>query len=342
MRLLYGVLLAAILSPGLGFAQTDSQSTPAPAEESGWLSKNPLKAPGAAAKGIGKIFKRVPTTSSKEAAAETTGPVAFVQVQSNTTPLGGVFILDADVGYAFTPHFTLEGGVPLIFDRSPFSEVTTKDWRWTTWLLGDPYVDIRYSRKPFGGNFMTVLTGTFPVSNPQRVFTTGRFNGDWFNHLDKSFKWFTPFLNAGASNGTVNRFIMPRPYNLARPYQTLGFMSDFEGGASFRLAHGFSIGGSAYALVPGGPQKVFSRLVAPDFALAGDGAHNRYFDSAFETVGPSRIARDNGYSGWLEVARIKHVNLQVGYTHSVHYAYDSLTVMFNFDGSFLFKPPQEQ
>jgi hypothetical protein len=80
-----------------------------------------------------------------------------------------------------------------------------------------------------------------------------------------------------------------------------------------------------------GPQKVFSRLVSPDSLLASDGAHDRYFDAAFETIGPSKIARDNGYSAWLEVTRFRNLSIEVAYTRSVHYAYDSAFIMLKYD-----------
>ncbi len=344
MRLLYGVLLAAILTPGLAVAQIDSRSTPASSNESDWLPKNPfgatLGAVKAPAHAIGKVFKHLPTSPSLPE-PESTGVVASEQLQASSSPLGAVFILDTNVGYAFTPHLTGEVGIPVFFVRSPFSMVTNKDWRWTTWLLGEPFVDVRYTTKRFGPSITSILTGTIPVSSPERIYSTGRFGVDWFNHIEKSYKGVTPFLNFGVANSTVNRFAMPRPYSLARPYQTLGFMADFEGGASYKFKSGFAVGASAYALVPGGSQKVFSRLVAPDFALAGDGNHNRYFNSAFETVGSSDIARDNGFSGWIEMTRLKHMDLQIGYTHSVHYVLDTVTLMWNFDGSFLFKEPQQ-
>jgi hypothetical protein len=347
VRLLYGVLLAAILTPGLAVAQADSPSTPAASAESDWIGgKDILTAPGkvvtAPARALGKLFKHVhvPTTPAPEE-AESTGWVGFVQVQSNTTPLGGVFILNPDFGYKFTPHFTVEAGLPILFDRSPFSKVANSDWRWTTWIVGQPYVDVRYTAKPAGASFTSILTGAIPVASPIRSFSTGRFGVDWFNHLEKSFSGVTPFVNFGAANGTVNRFVMPRPYSIARQYQTLGFISDFEGGIGYRFLKGLEIGGSAYALVPGGPQKVFSRLVSPDYALAGDAAHNRYFNNAFETIGPSDIARDNGYSGWFEVKRLGHATLQFGYTRSIHYAYDSLTVVLNIDLGYMFREPTQ-
>ena len=326
--------------PGLAVAQTSSESSPSSPAQSNWLPHNifgaPVRAIKAPGRALGKLFKRAPSAPAPEE-EETSGVVAFEQVQANSTPLGGVFILNTDAGYAFNSHFTVEAGVPIFFVRSPFSLVTNHDWRWTTWLLGDPYVDMRYTTKRFGPTLTSVITGTIPVASEQRIYSTGRFGVDWFNHIEKTYKGVTPFLNLGAANGTVNRFIMPRPYSMARPYQTLGFISDFEGGLSYKIRRSYTIGASAYALVPGGPQKVFSRLVAPDYTLGGDGNHNRAFDQAFLTVGQSGLARDNGYSGWVQVTSLNHMSLQIGYTRSVHYAYDSLTVMLNFDGGFLFK-----
>ena len=52
-------------------------------------------------------------------------------------------ILDTNVGYAFTSHLTGDVGIPVFFVRSHFSMVGSQDWRWTTWLLAEPYVDVR-------------------------------------------------------------------------------------------------------------------------------------------------------------------------------------------------------
>jgi len=330
-------LLALLLMPGQGAAQSD----PPPGAAA---SYNPVSgaahAIGAPFRALWKLGGHVPTGTAP-GEPESTGVIAFEQVQGTSTSLGALLMLDTDAGYAFTSHISADIGVPFVFVRSPFSLVTNHDWRYTTWIFGDPYLDFRYTASGSGTSFTSILTGTAPASSAEKVFGTGRFGGDWFNHIEHNFKGVTPFLNAGAASGTVNRFILPRPYSLARPYQTLGFMSDFEGGTSFKIARGFSIGGSLYALKPAGRQKVFSRLVAPDSAIASDGNHHRVFDSAFETVGSSEIDRDNGYSGWIEITHLRHVNLQVGYTRSVHYAFDSVTVMLNFDAGFLFKSPSQ-
>jgi hypothetical protein len=320
----YALLFVAFLTPRSGGAQAPAQpTTPPPGQEQAEPTEATPPPPEA--------------PSEQEA---TTGVRAFVQVQGSSTSLGAVLSLDADLGYDLTPHLGADAGAPVYLVRNPFSLVTTHDWRKVT-LWGSPYVDVRYTTTRSGFRITSVLTGTIPASGERRIFTTGRFGGDWFNHIELDSKRFTPFLNAGAANGTVDRYILPRPYSMDRPYQTLGFIADFEGGASYEFRHGYRIGASAYALQPAGPQKVFSRLVAPDSPIVGDLSHNRYFYNAFETKGTSKIARDNGFSGWVELVRRPFVTLQLGYTRSIHYRYDSATVMLNINATSLFRGPSQ-
>jgi hypothetical protein len=272
--------------------------------------------------------------SEQEPGTQPTGWAGFAQVQSSGANLGTGIIIDADVGYNFTEHFGGDVGVPIILTRSPFSPVSNHDYFWTG-LLGEPYLDVRYTSIYHDLNYTSVLTGTIPASDQNSIFSTGRFGVDWFNHVDEPFGPVTPFLNFGASNGAVNRFVMPRPYSSARLYESLGFLADVEGGAEYKrtsgIAKNIGIGASFYALVPAGPQKVFSRLVVPYSSLAGDGQHDRFFDSTFETKGPSKVARDNGYSAWIDLARWHSVDFQLGYTHSVHYSLDTYTLTITFD-----------
>ncbi len=266
------------------------------------------------------------------------GPTAFLQVQANSTPFGLISSADINLGYNLTSKLGVDAGLPIFYTRSPFSQVINKDWKTDT-LLGEPYVDVHYSTTKMGAQFVSVLTGTIPVEGAVRIYSTGRFGVDWFNHIqpEKSFGRITPFVNFGISNGTINRYYMPRPYSVVRPYQTLGIMGDGEAGVSIQVIRGVQIGGSAYGLLPGGPQKIFSRLVTPGSSVVGDSNHGRFFYSAFETKGNSSIDRDNGFSAWTEVTRQRNLTLIVGGTHSVHYRYDALNVILNFDATSLFR-----
>jgi hypothetical protein len=299
-----------------------------------------------------------------------------VQLRGNSTSLGFVGGGDVNLGYNLTKRFGGDIGMGFYFVRDPFSLTNTKDWRyWTLWA--PPYIDLHYTTTKAGVDITSVVTGTVPISNTRRVFTNGRFGVDWFNHLEETVKGVTPFVNIGASNGLTERYYMPRPYSMDRPYETLGFISDGEAGASVNLPKFFrvpggKIGVSAWAYVPAGLQTVYSKFVSPDSLLAGDGQHYRYFDTLFETSYPaeapgvlalvgtgtfdgcklantaitckglSTIDRDNGYSVWLEVARLHRGSVQIGYTRSIHYALDSVTVLFNFDATFVIRKPESK
>lgn len=294
------------------------------------------------------------TSSTQPAAPSPTGWTGFIQTQYGAASFYNVITVDADLGYRLTDHLTVDAGVPVIWTRNSYSPVVSHYYYWST-LIGEPYLDARYSSTYKEFNYTSVLTGTIPIGNQNKTYTTGRVGVDWFNHVDDPIGNFTPFLNFGASNGSVNQFIIPRPYNSARPYQTLGLMGTVEAGLDYKLNQGHirgaKIGASYYALIPGGPQKIYSRLVFPYSVLAGDGEHLRYYDSNFESTigkygsslvvggvygvsarkGISSIDRDNGYSLWLDLTRWHPLDVQIGYTRSVHYTLDVYTVNITFD-----------
>lgn len=328
MRLLRALLIAALLFPCLGYAQAQQDQTQkdqAQQDQTQSDQQQPTEEATAAA--------------PEEQQAPTVGPTAFVEIQGARSSLGVITLLDINLGYQLTEHWSGDVGLPIYYYRSPHSLVTNRDWETDT-LLGEPYLDIRYARTLSGLKFESVLTGTAPPSSgPERTFTTGRFGVDWFNHVEpkKAFMNVTPFLNFGAASHSPTRFYMPRPYSIGRPYETLGFTGDVEGGISYRFLKDYQVGGSFYALIPGGQQKMFSRIVLPGSAVVGDGAHNRYFDASFETIGPSSIAKDNGYSAWADVFHFKNAAIQVGYTRSVHYHYDSVSVSLKLNATELMR-----
>ena len=315
---LAAVLLLALALPSVAIAQGQSSGAQSPAAAQATTTPPPSTS----------------TQSATTAPQPATGWQAFGQIQYGASSLGTVLVFDVDLGYGFTDHLSGDVGVPVIFTRSPFSPVISHDYYWSA-LLGEPYLDVKYTGVYHDLNYTSVLTGTGPVANEDRIYTTGRFGVDWFNHVDEQIGAITPFVNLEASNGAVNRFVMPRPFEEARPYQSVGVLADAEAGLEYavnsRFVKGVKIGASAYLQAPAGPQKVFSRLVFPYSSLAGDGHHNRYFDSSFETTGTSAIARDNGVSVWLETSPVHNVDMQLAYTRSVHYDLDVYTVVFNFD-----------
>ncbi len=344
----------ALMLPALAAAQSASSTSSDNSQEAAVQAGN-------AAPSNGQTQPNIPAApqTSTEATPSPGRIIAFAEFQGSDTELGMIGLMDFDVGFKFNDHLSADFGLPLVGSRSPFSPVINHDWYFSG-ALGEPYVDIRYNRQLRSGATLTsILTGTIPVGNEEVTFTTGRAGVDWFNHLEKKMGFLTPFLNIEASNGAINRFVMPRPFEEAQPFETLGFMSDYEVGTEFHIPSSLShvpkflksesLGVSAYAVLPIGPQKIYSRFVLPYSTLAGDGHHGRYFDNTYETTGyklacpmcgaPSEHDdRDNGYSGWLDVAHIdRWFDLQLGYTRSIHYDLNIYTVTLTFDARDLVK-----
>jgi hypothetical protein len=311
---IYTFLFVALLMTQLGMAQTAPDQKPA-----------------------------APAKSASDS-SETPGPTAFVQVEGNNFNMGAVATYDFNLGYRVNSHVSVDLGLPLYSTRTPFSIISKADYRYTT-IIGAPYIDVRYDTKRGSTNITSILTASMGPSM-EKTYSNGRVVADWFNHFDRNYQIlsydaaFQPFLNFGFGTGTVDRQVMPRPYELARPYETLGLIGNGEIGGAFTIKKFYRLEGSAYGLSPVGPQKVYSRLVAPDNLIGGDGHHNRFWDQYFETggeyvntfgSGPSRISRDNGFGMYLTVNKYKNITVELGYTRSVHYDYGSAFIMLRYN-----------
>jgi len=321
VRPIYTFLLIAFLTAQFGMAQATPDQKPAAPEKE--------------------------KKSSSSDNAETPGPTAFVQGAGNYFNMGAVATYDFDLGYRFNPHLSVDLGLPLMTTRTAYSVISTKDWRYTT-IISAPYIDVRYDTRHNGNNITSILTGAAGF-NMVKTYSNGRMTADLFNHIDHPYQisnfpvLFAPFMNLGGGTGTVDQQLMLRPFQMSRPYETLGYLGYGEAGGNFTFFKHYTLGGSAYGLAPAGPQKVYSRIVAPDSLLGGDGHHNRYWDQYFETGGQlfniygggaSRIARDNGYSAWLQITRYKNITVDLAFSHSVHYEYGSsyVIIRYNFTG----------
>jgi hypothetical protein len=234
--------------------------------------------------------------------------------------------------------------------------------------LADVYAGVHYTRTYKKYNFLTNLTGDAPTASYRKGMTSGRAQWDWFNHIDTDLHGFDPFLNFGLANGRMDQHFLPRPYNTDLPFRTLGYLSDFEGGVQYKVFRRVTVGGSFWDILPMGPQKIYSKIVwdvpgenvldigmpgglgfggvntcgvgvglntgnnmTPSTFGSGDPNHGRYWNTAFETVGPNYIDRDNGYSATLAFSPAKFMDVQLGYNHSVRYGMDTVvfTVAFN-------------
>jgi len=227
------------------------------------------------------------------------GFTSYAEFGGSSDPDGRVFELDSSVGYNFTKHFGMDMGVPIYFVQASSS---TTGGSTSNNGLGNPHLDLRLKFNNPAVNFGSVLTGSAPTADSEKGLSTGRATFDWTNRFDRSFSRFTPFAEVGIANTIADSRLFKRPYT------SLGFNTHFQAGGNVDLWKFFGAGASAYDILPSGQQTIFSKVAKSQ-----------------ETTGGAEIARDNGYSAWLDANPTACLDLELGYTHSTHYALNAVS-----------------
>jgi hypothetical protein len=253
------------------------------------------------------------------AAEEETGVASYVALGGTANSLGQVYELNSSIGYTFTRHFGIDLGLPIYFVNVSGSTTGTS----LDSGIGNPWVDLRWKFLNPTLSYGTVLRGSAPVGDSKLGLSTGRATFDWANRFEHSFSQVTPFLEAGLSNTTSDSRLF------LRPYTTLGLNGHFRGGVNVKVWKSLRVGGAAYDILPFGNQTVFSRVSG---APTGNGAsHGRTFQTSQQTTGTADIARDNGFSAWLDVSPNPYIDAELGYTRSIHYDLNSVSFSLGFN-----------
>lgn len=253
--------------------------------------------------------------------SEEKGITFYESFQGSSNTLGQVYKLDTTVGYNFNKYFGVAVGIPFYSVQASSSSTSGTS---SGNGIGNVYADLNLTVDNPLVNFASTLEGTAPTGDTAKGFSTGRATFDWSNHFDRTVLGITPFVNLGVANTVSDtRFFV-------RPFTTLGTVGHFEGGASYGFLHLFSAGASVYDVLPSGQQKVFSKLVGRRSSTAGGTSgtsrrHGGVFENASETVGGADIARDNGFSAWLDASPAPFLDLEGGYSRSVHYDLNSFS-----------------
>jgi len=256
---------------------------------------------------------------------ETSGFAFYERFQGSASSLGWVNQLDTSVGYNFGAHFSLDAGLPVYFIR-PSSSTIAATGTSSGNGIGNVYAQLRLSEANRIVNFASTLTGTAPTGSKTNGFSTGHGTVDWSNYFEHSFSQLTPFFDVGIANAVSDTMFF------IRPYTTYGVVTHVEGGARYRLVRGLSLGVSGFAIEPSGTQTVVSRLVrrsgsrtttggtATSGSRTSGSGQRSVFQNTSVTTGTADIARDNGFSTWLQIAPATGVSLYAGYTRSTHFA----------------------
>jgi hypothetical protein len=266
--------------------------------------------------------------TSAAKAKETDEPKGFSEIESiqGTVSSGErLFKLDSDLGWDFNTHFGVSAGVPVYFIQVPSSTTTIGTTTTTTPSssnngIGNAHLGFAFRAPNPKLDYASALTLGAPTGSSKKGLSSGRGTVDWDNRFEHSFGRLTPFFDAGMGN------TVPDSKLFTRPYTSLGFVSHLEEGAGFDLVGHFSVGGSAYEILPVGNQKIFSRLVAKGGTAKGSGKHGRVFETAAVTSG-SDLTRENGFNALVGFDPTPLCRLEVGYTRSM--TFDLSSFAFN-------------
>ena len=258
--------------------------------------------------------------------AQETGITSRLHFGGDMSTVGQIYKLEPSVGYRFNRNFSVSTGLPIYFVRPSTTAVT--DGFTSRNGIGNAYVDLKLETAGSDVYFASVLRGNAPTGDKDSGFSTGRATFDWSNYVSRTFDAVTPFASAGVANTVSDTHFFTRPFT------TLGTVGHFEGGAEVELWQALTLAGSAYAVVPTGRQTVYSKVSRGRGAASGANpgrGRGREFETEAVVVGDAEIARDHGASVWMSVAPARHVNLELGYSRSIRYQYNSIFFGIHFD-----------
>lgn len=237
----------------------------------------------------------------------------YESFEGSTDSSGQVMALTSSATYHLGEHFSVGAGIPFYYNRSTSTTGATRSEG-----IGDIFVTLGASWKGSALNYGTSLTGSAPTGNSAKGLSTGHATFDWNNRFDHSFKVLTPFIDAGVGNGITDTLFFHRPFT------SFGYLAHFEGGTDVDLSHSFTLTLSAYDIAPWGTQTIFSRAIAKG-ATGSGGQHGRVFETNHQMTGGASINQDNGFTAGLSLSPKSYLDLDVGYTHSVKFAFNTFS-----------------
>jgi hypothetical protein len=180
--------------------------------------------------------------------------------------------------------------------------------------LGNVFTDLKINFPGEILNYNSTMHLTAPTGDVNKGFSTGHGTWNWGNHFEHGWNNFTPFIDVGAGN-TVN----DTKY-FHRPFTTFGYNAQFESGLEFDAGR-FSLTGSAYDVMPWGPQTVISKVFrctkGAKCSANGQSSDRRGYMLASVEAGSADLVRDNGFNAGIEFKPGSIYDVEFDYSRSV-------------------------
>lgn len=227
---------------------------------------------------------------------------------------GGVYDIATALGYNFSSHFGMDGGVPFYFVSTPTASQQANPGAVSGVGMGNAYVDLLLNYPNPSLNYSSGIHLTAPIATTKKGFSTGHATWNYSNHFDHAFGDWSPFVDLGVGNTILDtRFF-------TRPFTSFGYNAALTGGLEYDKGP-FSLQGGAYDVAPWGNQTVYSRVfrcgAAASCSAAGASHNRRGFTSSNVTTGSADLVRDNGYEAGIDFKPAYYLDFEFDYSRSV-------------------------
>jgi hypothetical protein len=232
--------------------------------------------------------------------------------EGSTGSSGTEAVLNSTASFHFG-RFSVGAGIPIYFNRSVSpSESMISDG------IGDAFVRLGSTWNGTLFNSSTALTVAAPTGNPDRGFGTGHTTFDLTSRIDHDFGFIVPFIDGGVANTISDTEFFHRPFT------SYGYLAHFEVGADVALPHSLTLLVSEFEIAPWGTQTIISRDVV--YGATGTGGQDgRVWEVNHLTTGPAYINHDDGFTAGLTFNPKPYLNLGLGYTRSMSFAYNTFS-----------------
>jgi hypothetical protein len=265
--------------------------------------------------------------STPSAAGSEKGVVFYESFEGDSDSDGQVMVFTSSASYHFNQHFSAGIGIPFYVDHVSSSITGTS----SSSGVGNIFATVRAAWKNPLLNYATSITGTAPSGDSKKGLSTGHATFNWDNRLDHDISVLTPFIDLGLANSITDT------RQFLRPFTTYGYLAHLEAGTDIDLTHSFSLTLSGYEIAPWGTQSLISRIVpagAP--GKSGSVSHGRAFENSHLTTGGATLTSDDGITTDLSFNPKPYLDFDLGYSRSVHYALNSVSIGIGVNLSSLF------
>lgn len=246
--------------------------------------------------------------------------------------------IDSTVSYSFNKVFGISVGAPfyLAYNQPLFSSATTATTTQTSITqtapisgynaMGDMRFGLRFATPTPVLKYVVTVTGTAPTGDTSLGLSTGRFTGDFNNHLEMDLGRVSPLLELGLANTSALLTAVKRPYT------TLGMLSHYKAGLGIPLGKVLNFEIAGYENLPLGLQKLYSEFNRGPGSIPstnGKGKSQPIYEQAAAIIG-NGFTEDNGFSTGLSADLGRRMDMGFTYDRSARQKLDSVEFSIGF------------